>query len=120
MKKYVGTRLSDGAQVAVVDLTTHCAQSLDAGFRFVNHSPTGFEWGYGGSGPAQLSFAILLDYFGNPDEARKFYQFFKWHVIANLSGNSWELDEKEIERAIAEIRELAKKAGGEESWASTT
>ena len=23
------------------------------------HSPTGFEWGYGGSGPAQLALAIL-------------------------------------------------------------
>jgi hypothetical protein len=27
------------------------------------HSPDGFEWGYGGSGPADLALAILLDYF---------------------------------------------------------
>ena len=27
-----------------------------------NHSPDGFEWGYGGSGPAQLALALLLDY----------------------------------------------------------
>src|SRR5262245_55620958 len=26
-----------------------------------NHSPDGFAWGYGGSGPAQLALAILLD-----------------------------------------------------------
>jgi len=26
----------------------------------VNHSPTGFEWGYGGSGPADLALNILL------------------------------------------------------------
>src|SRR5262245_22144387 len=26
-----------------------------------NHSPTGFEWGYGGSGPAQLALALLVD-----------------------------------------------------------
>ena len=25
-----------------------------------NHSPDGFAWGYGGSGPAQLALAILL------------------------------------------------------------
>ena len=25
-----------------------------------NHSPTGFSWGYGGSGPSQLALAILL------------------------------------------------------------
>lgn len=29
-----------------------------------NHSPDGFEWGYGGSGPAQLALAILLDALG--------------------------------------------------------
>jgi len=27
-----------------------------------DHSPSGFEWGYGGSGPAQLALALLLDY----------------------------------------------------------
>jgi hypothetical protein len=26
-----------------------------------NHSPDGFNWGYGGSGPAQLALAILAD-----------------------------------------------------------
>lgn len=25
-----------------------------------NHSPDGFAWGYGGSGPAQLALAVLL------------------------------------------------------------
>ena len=25
-----------------------------------NHSPDGFNWGYGGSGPAQLALAIML------------------------------------------------------------
>lgn len=27
------------------------------------HSPDGFEWGYGGSGPAELARCILLDFF---------------------------------------------------------
>lgn len=30
------------------------------------HSPTGFETGYGGSGPSDLALSILLDYFGVP------------------------------------------------------
>lgn len=30
-----------------------------------NHSPTGAEWGYGGSGPAQLALAILSDALGD-------------------------------------------------------
>ena len=27
----------------------------------VNHSPDGFQWGYPGSGPAQLALALLYD-----------------------------------------------------------
>jgi Family of unknown function (DUF6166) len=29
-----------------------------------NHSPTGFGWGYRGSGPAQLALALLADHLG--------------------------------------------------------
>lgn len=29
-----------------------------------HHSPTGFEYGYGGSGPADLALSILRDHFG--------------------------------------------------------
>jgi hypothetical protein len=49
----------------------------------VNHSPTGFNWGYCGSGPAQLSLAILLKY-TTQEEALKFYQDFKHEVIAHI------------------------------------
>ncbi len=31
----------------------------------VRHSPDGFAWGYGGSGPAELARCILIDYFGD-------------------------------------------------------
>jgi uncharacterized protein DUF6166 len=50
----------------------------------VGHSPCGFMWGYGGSGPAQLAFAICLDILGDADDARSVYQQFKWNVIAGL------------------------------------
>lgn len=49
-----------------------------------DHSPTGFAWGYGGSGPAQLAFAILYDYFSDKDIAFRNYQQFKWEVISKL------------------------------------
>lgn len=49
-----------------------------------NHSPDGFSWGYGGSGPAQLALAILADY--RDDEfAVRHYQDFKKSVISNIS-----------------------------------
>lgn len=58
-----------------------------------NHSPTGFSWGYGGSGPAQLALAILLEE-TNKEIAEQFYMDFKWDVIARLPnelGTSWTL-----------------------------
>ncbi|GAI96461.1 unnamed protein product, partial [marine sediment metagenome] len=35
--------------------------------RLVNHSPDGFQWGYSGDGPKQLSLALLLDATGGPE-----------------------------------------------------
>lgn len=49
--------------------------------KLVNHSPDGFGWGYGGSGPSQLSLAILL-LFMPPELALKYYQRFKWNVVS--------------------------------------
>lgn len=70
----------------------------------VNHSPTGFNWGYHGSGPAQLALAILVDYLGDKDKAYNLHQEFKQLVIANLkSAESWELTSRDIERALVKI-----------------
>lgn len=64
MKTYTGTRLDpEGCEVYV---TTEEGRKypLPLFTEIRNHSPTGFEWGYGGSGPAQLALAILADHFG--------------------------------------------------------
>jgi len=63
---YVGIRRSDGRAEVWVE-----TRDGDIGERrlldpkpsqmLYNHSPDGFEWGYAGSGPAQLALAILLD-----------------------------------------------------------
>lgn len=50
----------------------------------VRHSPTGFAWGYAGSGPAQLALAILLEAGLSDDEAMKYYQAFKFAHITPL------------------------------------
>lgn len=49
--------------------------------KICNHSPDGFNWGYGGSGPAQLSLAILLNYMDAKD-AQAYYQNFKLKEVA--------------------------------------
>jgi len=51
--------------------------------KIINHSPDGFSWGYGGSGPAQLALAILLELYGR-EWAEVNYQGFKWGCIAGL------------------------------------
>lgn len=57
-----------------------------------NHSPDGFAWGYGGSGPAQLALAILLKA-GLPSErAVALHQAFKWAFIAPAPKGPWEQD----------------------------
>jgi hypothetical protein len=43
-----------------------------------NHSLDGFNWGYGGSGPAQAALAILLKVLGDKWLALELYQHFKW------------------------------------------
>ena len=50
--EYVGFRV-DGRAV-VLNLSDHRRLSPDRSLDVVNHSPSGFEWGYAGSGPAQL------------------------------------------------------------------
>jgi hypothetical protein len=79
----------------------------------VFHSPTGFSWGYGGSGPADLALSILADHFGeNPTEndlyhgrprSWQLHQPFKWRFIANLPmGDIFELHSTQIERWLAD------------------
>jgi len=70
-----------------------------------NHSPTGFEWGYGGSGPAQLALAILAEHLGNDDAAVILYQDFKWACIAQICGANWSLSSEEIDNCLARLSE---------------
>jgi len=56
-----------------------------------NHSPDGFMWGYGGSGPAQLALAILLEK-TNRETALKNHQQFKRDIIAMLPQTNFEIE----------------------------
>src|ERR1035437_18971 len=71
-----------------------------------NHSPTGFEWGYGGSGPAPLALAILADHLGNDRQAFDFHHRFKWAVTAELPFRRWTLTSEEIDRVLHNLQEL--------------
>lgn len=59
--------------------------------KYRNHSPTGFQWSYGGSGPAQLALALCIEIMG-VDKALSVYQDFKWKYIATLPKGDFEQD----------------------------
>src|SRR5262245_15107391 len=62
-----------------------------------NHSPTGFEWGYGGSGPAQLALAILADALADDDRAVRLHQRFKWRAITTITrAERWYMTRKMV------------------------
>ena len=100
MKQFLGER-RDGffsAKVRVVDEFKNESKLL---YHFklerkYYHSPNGFEWGYGGSGPADLAYSILRDLGLTDEEAFPLYQDFKWDIIAKLPREGFCLDEAMI------------------------
>lgn len=106
MSYYVGCRTKMGP-VVTVD-----GELLNPRLDLRNHSPTGFDWGYCGSGPAQLALAILADHFDTSDEALELYQRFKWAVIAALPRKGWTFNTQQLEAAIEDIRKQERNGGG--------
>jgi len=74
---------------------------LSESLKLRNHSPTGFEFGYGGSGPSQLALAILLDCVGEK-LALGFYQDFKFQFVSTEQGDELVIYEDEIKAWIQE------------------
>lgn len=106
MKRYEGVREGHAITVTVNGSRLNPRNDL------WNHSPTGFEWGYGGSGPAQLALAILADHCDNDHEAFNFHHRFKWTVIAGLPKRRWTLTTLEIEQALQNLRVPKLVSGG--------
>ncbi|WP_254544626.1 DUF6166 domain-containing protein [Halomarina pelagica] len=78
----------------------------DRSLELANHSPSGFEVGYCGSGPAQLALALLLDYTDDEDVALEEYMEFKTKVVSQLEctepDGCWRLTGREIDAALRE------------------
>ena len=97
MKRYEGRR--EGYAIDVLVNGAPLNPRLD----LRNHSPTGFEWGYGGSGPAQLALAILADHFGSDEPALAIYQSFKRAVIATFPYSGWTMTSADIDQALQSV-----------------
>ncbi|WP_248898324.1 DUF6166 domain-containing protein [Haloplanus halobius] len=105
--EYVGMRV-DGTPV-VLNLTAHERLSPDQSLGLVRHSPAGFDWGYVGSGPAQLACALLLDYTDDETVVQQHYIQFRNDVVSQLvcagPADCWHLTGEDIEAALAEFEE---------------
>ncbi len=88
---YVGFR-RDGEARVLIGWHDGAAYSLD---HVMYHSPTGFEWGYGGSGAADLARSILAHAAGLK-VADAFYMRFKFDVVAKLPREGFRLPESAI------------------------
>jgi hypothetical protein len=108
LKTYHGLILGDNKTVSV-RVRTNGGDSRHLAHH-VRHSPDGFSWGYGGSGPAELARCILLDAFGvlscpdSPNDCQcenrwvdSSYQSFKAETIADLDRDKeWKLGQLDI------------------------
>ena len=101
MKVYRGTRTEKGCEVLVEE--DGATRPLDPRTDLRNHSPTGFEWGYAGSGPAQLALGLAADVLGDDERARDVYMRLKFKLIGTLPRAGWELTEDRLRSAIDAI-----------------
>ena len=105
---YVGMRgRSPRVETRVWRLDRSSGRPLPLRLDVANHSPDGFEWGYAGSGPAQLALAICCDIVGEA-RARLVYQFFKEAVIARIGAPSFRLSQTRC-RAVIERLEAGRR-----------
>jgi hypothetical protein len=98
VKVYVGTRGPTGCFVTVDGRPLLPRQRPHYAC-----SPTSFEWGYAGSGPASLALAILADHLngGNASAAAALYQRYKTDVISNITADAWRITEESVVAWVA-------------------
>jgi len=101
MAIYRGIRSRDGAGVTVQYGPDSMPLPLAARLDLCNHSPTGFGWGYAGSGPAQLALAILAHHLGDDRRALQLYQQYQLDVIAALPYEGWAIETDAVEAWVA-------------------
>ena len=65
--------------------------SLNESLKYCSKSPSGFNWGYGGSGPAQLAHEICRQLYGL-EICKKVFQGFKYRHIEGIREDSFDIE----------------------------
>ena len=107
MTKYVARQgFYDDGKV-FVEVSGVAIKELPLRLDLANKSPTGFAWGYEGSGPAQLAIAILAHATGDDRLAGdpRAFQTFKRQVIAALpQGEGFTIDKESVLEFVRELQ----------------
>lgn len=110
MKTYVGNPRDRDWLVYVHKDGNKVVTRLNPRNDVINHSPDGFAWGFGGSGPAQLSLALLIDAWEGHcadyvPKAKSLYQHFKRRIIARIGQEEhWSMSDTMV-RALSGLVE---------------
>ena len=99
--QFRGVRRNGMTQVRVHGPSPGVVHDLPRRLDVVNHSPSGFEWGYAGSGPAQLALAMLLALGIDRERAAIWHQHIKRDCIQGLQGDEFVIDGDDVLRALA-------------------
>jgi hypothetical protein len=102
MNKHVGIR-EHGVAKVYVEEPGKGRVLLNPRFKLRNHSPSGFKWGYAGSGPSQTG-ARAHGGCARRRHALDPYMDYKFSVIARLpQEKSWTLTQTEVLNGIHSI-----------------
>ena len=111
-----GKRTQDGCEAFYAGLNGRYT-SLPLGLDCVNHSPCGFEFGYDGSGPTQLAFAICFIWAVMNGKAPASEWAFKHYINFRMltistwgheEGDVWELTVGQMMEYEKEIKKMKK------------
>lgn len=97
---YKGTRPigEAGGPCSVMVYENSGAKPLPPCNEIRNHSPDGFNWGYAGSGPAQLALAIMCHHTKDEGFAQRLYRAYMWDVISHISTDEWAITGPSVQR----------------------
>jgi hypothetical protein len=96
-----------GEQADRVTVTVRHGQvkrPLDPRFDLRKHSPSGFAWGKGDGGPAQLSLALLADALQNDDRALRLHHRFNRRVVT-IFPERWTITRSRILAHVSTIEQ---------------
>lgn len=109
---YVGVRTDARAYVVIRPGGYHLPLRTD----LRAHSPSGFEWGYSGSGPAQLALAMIAHATHDDELALRHYLTFACEFIAALPrSGGWSMTVAHVRAkvaALADAEESSAESGG--------